>query len=107
MAMKLSRDLAHRGLTIVSGLARGIDTVAHSSAIQAGRTIAVLGSGIDVPYPYENRWLMKKIAGNGAIISEFVPGTQPDAWRFPVRNRLVSGLALGVLVVESGSKAVR
>ncbi|MDH7480486.1 MAG: DNA-processing protein DprA [Armatimonadota bacterium] len=102
MATKLSRDLARRGLTVVSGLARGIDTIAHTAAIQAGRTIAVLGSGIDVPYPYENRGLMKKISENGAIISEFAPGTQPESWRFPVRNRLVSGLALGVVVIESG-----
>lgn len=102
MCMKVSRDLAKRGLCIVSGAARGIDTVAHTGALQGGgRTIAVLGSGIDVPYPYENRGLLSKIAESGAVITEFVPGTQPDAWRFPVRNRLVSGLALGVLVVES------
>ena len=102
MAQKISRDLAQRGLCVVSGAARGIDTLAHTGALQGGgRTIAILGSGIDVPYPYENRGLLNKIAENGAVISEFIPGTQPDAWRFPVRNRLVSGLALGVLVVES------
>lgn len=104
MAFKISRDLAQRGLTIVSGGARGVDTCAHTGAIQAGRTIAVLGSGIDVPYPYENRGLLTKITENGAVISEFVPGTKPDMWRFPVRNRLISGLSLGVLVVESGIK---
>ena len=102
MTAKLSRDLAKRGLCVVSGAARGIDTVAHTAAVQAeGRTLAVLGSGVDVPYPYENRGLLKRIAEYGAVISEFVPGTKPDAWRFPIRNRLVSGLSLGVLVVES------
>jgi len=102
MAMKIGRDLAKRGLCIVSGAARGIDTCAHNAALEGGgRTIAVLGCGLDVPYPYENRGLLNKIAENGAAISEFVPGTKPDAWRFPVRNRLVSGLSLGVLVVES------
>lgn len=104
MAQKISRDLSNRGLCIVSGAARGIDTVAHTAAVQAGgRTLAVLGSGVDVPYPYENRGLLNKIAESGAVISEFAPGTRPDAWRFPVRNRLVSGLSLGVLVVESQS----
>jgi DNA processing protein len=101
MAMKLSRDLAERGLCVISGGARGIDTVAHTGAIQKGRTIAVLGSGLDVPYPYENHGLFDKITENGAVVSEFVPGTKPDAWRFPVRNRVVSGMSLGVLVVES------
>lgn len=101
MAMKLSRDLAERGLCVISGGARGIDTVVHNAAIQKGRTVAVLGSGLDVPYPYENRKLFDSIAETGAVISEFIPGTKPDGWRFPVRNRLVSGLSLGVLVVES------
>jgi DNA processing protein len=101
VATEISRDLAKRGLTIISGGARGIDTAAHTAALQTGRTIAVLGSGLDIPYPYENRGLLSRIAESGAVISEFVPGTKPDAWRFPVRNRLVSGLALGVLVVES------
>lgn len=102
MGFKISRDLAQRGLSVMSGGARGIDTVAHTGALQAGRTIAVLGCGVDVPYPYENRGLFGKIVENGAIISEFVPGTKPDMWRFPVRNRLISGLSLGILVVESG-----
>ena len=102
MALKISRELAKRGLCVVSGAARGIDTGAHNGALKGdGRTIAVLGTGIDVPYPLENRGLLAEIAKNGAVVTEFVPGTRPDAWRFPVRNRLVSGLALGVLVVES------
>lgn len=102
MTTKLSRDLAKRGLTIVSGGARGVDTAAHTAAIACGgRTIAVMGSGLDVPYPYENRGLLNKIAENGAVVTEFAPGTQPDAWRFPVRNRLVSGMCLGVVVIES------
>jgi len=102
MALKISRGLAERGLCVVSGGALGIDTCAHMGALQGGgRTIAVLGSGLDVPYPYHNEKLFDKITENGAVISEFVPGTQPDAWRFPVRNRLISGLALGVLIVES------
>ena len=103
VAFKISRELAARGLCIVSGAARGIDTVAHTGALQTGRTIAVLGCGVDVAYPSENRGLLNKIAENGALVSEYVPGTQPDAWRFPVRNRLVSGLSLGILVVESRS----
>lgn len=105
MATRISRQLAEYGLTVVSGGARGIDTAVHTAAVKAnGRTIVVQGCGLDIPYPYENRALFDEVANNGAVISEFVPGTQPDAWRFPVRNRLVSGLALGVLVVESGTK---
>ena len=101
VAFKISRELAARGLSIVSGGARGIDTIAHTGALQTGRTIALLGCGVDVSYPFENRGLLNKIAENGALISEYVPGTQPDAWRFPVRNRLISGMSLGILVVES------
>ena len=101
MAMKISRDLAARGLCVISGGARGIDTTVHTAAVATGRTIAILGSGLDVPYPYENRGLFKRIAESGAVMSEYVPGTKPDGYRFPARNRLICGMSLGVLVVES------
>lgn len=102
VAEKLSAELASMGFTIVSGMARGIDTLAHASAIKSGgRSIAVLGSGIDVPYPPENKGLMEKISTSGCVISEFPPGTKPDKENFPRRNRIISGLSLGVLVVEA------
>jgi DNA processing protein len=102
VAEKLSSELAGCGFTIVSGLARGIDTIAHTGAITAGgRTTAVLGSGIDRVYPSENRGLMEKIIESGCVVSEFPVGTGPNRENFPVRNRLISGLSLGVLVVEA------
>jgi len=98
----LARRLAEHSLTVVSGLARGVDTVAHESALAAGgRTIAVLGSGLDVPYPPENEGLLKSIVRQGAVVSEFLMGTKPDPTNFPRRNRIVSGLSLGTVVVES------
>ncbi len=101
-AERISRELVEHELTIISGLARGIDTVAHSAALRAhGRTCAVIGSGLDVPYPAENRRLMERIAESGAVISEFPLGTKPDAQNFPRRNRIISGIALGTIVVES------
>ncbi|MDP2277903.1 MAG: DNA-processing protein DprA, partial [Nitrospirota bacterium] len=103
-AEKLCSELSALGFTIVSGMARGIDTIAHISAIKSGgRTIAVLGSGIDVPYPPENKGLMENIAKSGCVISEFPLGAQPDRENFPKRNRLISGLSLGVLVVEAAA----
>lgn len=100
VAARLSKDLADRGLTIISGLARGIDTEAHQGALKSGRTLAVLGSGLDVMYPAENRALADRIAENGAVLSEAPLGAAPDAWRFPPRNRIISGLSLGVICVE-------
>ena len=103
---KLSRELAQRGATVVSGLARGIDTCAHRGVLAArGRTIAVMGCGIDVIYPPENRKLHGEIASNGAVVTEFAFGTEPDRPHFPARNRIISGLSLGVLIVEAGEKS--
>jgi DNA processing protein len=106
MAEQFTRGLVENGLTIVSGLALGVDAAAHNTTLEAGgRTIAVLGSGIDNIYPSNHLRLAKEIADTGgAVISEFPPGTKPDAGNFPVRNRVVSGLSLGTLVVESGIK---
>jgi DNA processing protein len=102
MAERLGRDLAARGLVIVSGLARGIDARAHRGALStpAGTTVAVLGCGIDVVYPKENRKLFEEIEQRGAIISEFPMGTFPGAQNFPIRNRVIAGMSLGVVCVE-------
>jgi len=100
---RISMDFAKQGITIVSGMARGIDSIAHNSVIKSGgRTIAVIGSGLDVIYPPENRKLFEKIAETGAVISEFPFGTKPDAQNFPKRNRIISGLSLGVIIIETG-----
>jgi len=103
---RLCRELAMNGVTVVSGMARGIDSAAHTGALAGkGRTIAVLGSGMDVIYPPENRKLFEKIAENGAVITEFPFSTQPLAPNFPVRNRIISGISLGVVVVEASEKS--
>ena len=106
MAKRLSRDLSLRGLRIVSGMARGIDTAAHIGAISAnGQTIAVLGSGLGVIYPPENRRLYDEISENGAVISEFPIEEGPNAYNFPARNRIISGMTLGTLVVEATQRS--
>jgi DNA processing protein len=105
VAEKLAGDLAARGCVVASGLAAGIDACAHRGALRKGRTVAVLGSGLDMPYPWENRGLHREIAANGAVVSEYALGTPPLAENFPVRNRIISGLSLGLVVVEAARRS--
>jgi len=102
-AEEIASHLARNGVTVVSGLARGVDALAHHAALQsAGRTLAVLGSGVDRIYPPENRRLAEQISQQGALMSDYPPGTAPDSANFPPRNRIISGLSRAVVVVEAG-----
>jgi DNA processing protein len=106
VAERLAADLTARGLVIVSGLARGVDSAAHRGALgAAGTTIAVLGSGADVVYPHEHKALADEIALTGAVVSELAPGTRPLQLFFPMRNRIISGLSRAVVVIEAGQKS--
>ncbi len=106
LAHRFGLEFARAGWTVVSGLARGIDTAAHRGALDGGgRTIAVTACGLDMVYPPENRDLMLEIERNGAVLSEWAPGTPPASWHFPARNRLVSGLSCAVVVVEAQAKS--
>ncbi len=106
VAFQLAADLATGGLVVVSGMARGIDTAAHRGALDVkGKTIAVLGSGVDVCYPKQNKELYDIIREEGLIVSEFPPHAEPEAKHFPIRNRIISGLSLGVVVVEAAQKS--
>jgi DNA processing protein len=108
VAERLARELAAAGVTVVSGLAKGVDTSAHRATLQAGgRTIAVLGNGLDQVYPPENAGLARQIVETdaGAVVSEFAPGVPPDAVNFPRRNRIISGLSIGTVIVEAGERS--
>ena len=101
VAARLGLELARNGVLLVSGIAQGIDSIALKGALQGGgRVVSVLGGGVDVPYPWQNRYLYEDVAAAGALISEYPPGTRPNGEHFPVRNRIISGLALGVVAVE-------
>ncbi len=105
-AEKFGRELAARGITVVSGMAMGIDTAAHRGAISAGgRTIAILGCGVDVVYPSRNRELMEDIIRHGCVLSQFAMGMQPSKGHFPYRNRIISGMSMGTLVVEAPERS--
>lgn len=103
VASEIARYLAQNGVTVVSGLARGVDAIAHQTAMQAGgRTLAILGSGVDTIYPPEHRKLAEEISHQGAVISDYPLGTQPESRNFPPRNRIIAGLSLATIVVEAG-----
>jgi DNA processing protein len=106
VAENLGRELGEAGVTVVSGLARGVDTAAHRGALAGGgRTVAVLGTGLDVCYPRENIRLMEEIAVRGALVTEFPPGMPCQPWHFPVRNRIIAGLSRAVVVVEARERS--
>jgi DNA processing protein len=106
VAERLARGLAQAGVAVVSGLARGVDTVAHHAVLDAGGcTVAVLGNGLDQVYPPENAGLARRVIEHGALISEFSPGVPPDALNFPRRNRLISGLSAATVIVEAGARS--
>jgi DNA processing protein len=106
VAERLSADLSARGIVVTSGLARGVDSAAHRGALSVGgHTLAVLGCGVDVAYPREHKALMADIAATGAVLSELIPGTPPQAQFFPRRNRIISGLSKAVVVIEAGEKS--
>lgn len=105
-AHRITHDLATQGVTIISGMALGIDTIAHTTTLDAGgRTIAVLGCGVDIAYPERNRGLAQRILEQGAIISEYALGTAPSQGNFPPRNRIITGMSLGTLIVEAGAQS--
>jgi len=106
VGFRLGRDLARAGILVVSGMARGVDAAAHTGALRSGgRTIAVLGCGADVDYPPEHNRLAREIEASGALVSEFAPGVPPRGWHFPRRNRIISGLAIGVVIVEASHRS--
>jgi DNA processing protein len=106
VTQELSNFLAKNRITVVSGLARGIDSIAHEAALNSGgRTLAVLGCGVDIVYPPEHRALSQKIQNSGALISDYYPGTQPEGINFPPRNRIISGLSLASVIIEAGEKS--
>lgn len=105
-AEKIAYGLCRQGAVVISGAAAGVDSASHRGALRAGgKTIAVLGNGLDIVYPAENEWLYRDIAASGALISEYPPGTAAEAWHFPVRNRIISGLSLATIVVEAPEKS--
>ncbi|MGE3178008.1 MAG: DNA-processing protein DprA [Vicinamibacterales bacterium] len=106
VAEQLAGDLAARGVLVVSGLARGVDSAAHRGALAArGATVAVLGSGVDIVYPREHRAMADAMIVQGAVVSELAPGTRPLQWFFPLRNRIISGLVRAVVIVEAGERS--
>lgn len=106
MAGRLGLELARSGALVVSGIAQGLDSAALRGALQGGGSaVSVLGCGVDVVFPAENRWLYEDVAAAGALVSEYPPGTRPEGWHFPVRNRIISGLSLGVVAVEAAERS--